>query len=220
MEEIWVDIEGFEDKYQISDRGNIKSLKYNNTNQEKIMMPQINRRGYRRVNLWKDNKAHQFLVYVLVAKHFLKKENKNDVPIHIGDKLDDSVENLLYVSRIEARRKDYNITDKLHNKKYKLDRNAYKQLLNTAEKNEITSHRLHERIYRGWELEDAATIPINRKEKILYKPLYNFYGKYMSIKQLSKLSNITSKTINKRLNRGWSVEEAVEIPIGIRKWKK
>ena len=35
----------------------------------------------------------------------------------------------------------------------------------------------------------------------------------MSIKQLAKLSGIRDSTIRKRLKRGWSIEEAVEIPL-------
>lgn len=31
MEEIWVDIKGYENKYQVSNKGNVRSLNYNNT---------------------------------------------------------------------------------------------------------------------------------------------------------------------------------------------
>ena len=210
--EIWKKIKGFE-KYEISNLGNVKSLNYNNTGKERLLVPQINKRGYRRVNLYKNNKAHQFLVGTLVAEHFLTKESSDFVPIHIKDKTDDSVKNLLYIPKKEALRRDYNITDKINNKKYKIDKKIYIQLKETAIKNGISSHRFHERIYRGWTLEESISIPLEREQKILNVKLYDFYGKLKSIKQLSKEYNITTKNIYKRLARGWNIYETVEIPL-------
>ena len=34
----------------------------------------------------------------------------------------------------------------------------------------------------------------------------------MSVKQLSEFSGLSESTISKRLDRGWSIEEAIEIP--------
>ena len=38
MQELWKDIKGYEGKYQVSNFGRVKSLNYNNTNQEKILV--------------------------------------------------------------------------------------------------------------------------------------------------------------------------------------
>lgn len=40
-EEIWKDIKGYEGLYQVSNLGQVKSLNYNHTKQEKILKPKI-----------------------------------------------------------------------------------------------------------------------------------------------------------------------------------
>ena len=73
--EIWKDIKDFEGKYQISNKGRVKSLNYLNTGKEKILSPRLNKRGIYTVNLYKNNKAYNFSVALLVARAFLKKNN-------------------------------------------------------------------------------------------------------------------------------------------------
>ena len=46
MEEIWKDIVGYENIYQISNLGRVKSLNYNHTGREKILKPSVNKDGY------------------------------------------------------------------------------------------------------------------------------------------------------------------------------
>lgn len=80
MEEIWVDIKGYENIYQISSYGNIKSLnrkvrcgygKYR-TEYGKIIKPQLNKTtGYYSVVLRNDNITRTFNVHRLVALHFV-----------------------------------------------------------------------------------------------------------------------------------------------------
>ena len=213
--EIWKDIEGFENKYQISNKGHVKSLNYNNTNKEKILSPVLKRNGLYAINLWKNNKAKMFTVGQLVAMHFLKKENDDDVVMHIGDKTNDNVNNLKYVSLGEV------IYNKKQNKKKQIDvidklyvSGGIKEKKKKAKANGIKEHQLYKRLYEGWSLDEAINIPIERKERILNKRIYNYNGKYYSIKQLSKIANISERTFRKRLARKWSIEEAVEIPLG------
>lgn len=42
-EEIWKDIKGYEGLYQVSNLGQVKSLNYNHTKQEKILKPKISK---------------------------------------------------------------------------------------------------------------------------------------------------------------------------------
>lgn len=219
MIEVWKDIKGFEGKYQISNKGNIKSLKYNNTNQSKIMQPQINKKGYRRINLWKNNKPHQYLVGTLVAEHFLKKEHPDLVPVHIKDKLDDSIENLMFVTKSEARHQSHKKENQNIRIMYNFNSKEYRQFIKIANKNGITAHQMYKRLYEGWTIEEAITIPIKRKERILKKKMYDYYGKPKSISQLSEKCNIKTSVIYKRLSRGWNIYESVEIPVEIRKKK-
>lgn len=49
-----------------------------NTNTKKILATQLNTKGYKTVNLWKNNKMKKCLVHRLVANHFI--ENPNNLP--------------------------------------------------------------------------------------------------------------------------------------------
>lgn len=221
MREIWKGIKGYEDKYQISNTGKVKSLKYNNTNKEILLSPSISKRGVYTINLWKNNKPKNFGVGQLVAMHFLKKNNENDVVVHIKDKLDDNVNNLKYVSLSEAQ---YNTKQ---NKKKQIDiideiytTGKIKEQKKKAEENGIKAHQLYKRLYEGWSLEEAISIPIERQERILKKKLYKYKNKLYSVKQLSKISKIeglNEDNLYKRLARGWSIEEAMEIPLAIKR---
>ena len=71
MQETWKDIKGYEEKYQISNLGNVKSLNYNQTHIEKLLKPFENTNGYYQIDLWKNNKGKTFLVHRLVAEAFI-----------------------------------------------------------------------------------------------------------------------------------------------------
>lgn len=214
MIERWRNIEGFENKYQISNTGKVKSLKYNNTNKEKLMQPRINKRGIYTVNLWKNNKAYQYSVALLVARHFLKKKDEKDVVIHIGDKFDDNVKNLKYVSKSEARWKERHKEAKNEQLERIYTSGQIREYKKIAEKNGISIHQLYKRLYEGWEIEDASMISIKRKEHILKKKLYKYQGELYSINQLAKMSNgISESALRKRIARKWSIDEAINIPL-------
>lgn len=77
MEEVWKDIEGYEGLYQISNLGNIKSLKYNKTETEK-KIKLYNKRNYLQVALAQQGKIKWYSVHRLVAKAFIP--NPNNYP--------------------------------------------------------------------------------------------------------------------------------------------
>ena len=54
--ETWKDIPQYEELYQVSNLGNIKSLNYNNTGKEQILKPRKNKDGYLMVHLYKNGK--------------------------------------------------------------------------------------------------------------------------------------------------------------------
>lgn len=73
--EIWEKIDGYEE-YFVSNHGNIKSTK---RGVEKILKPaKDKKRGYLRVNLWKNHKGHSYTVHKLVANAFIP--NPNNLP--------------------------------------------------------------------------------------------------------------------------------------------
>lgn len=70
--EIWKDIKGYEGKYQISNNGNVKSLKDSYGNSRELILKQHdNGQGYLQVTLSKDNKRKHLRVNRLVAEAFL-----------------------------------------------------------------------------------------------------------------------------------------------------
>lgn len=223
MEEIWKDIEGYENKYQVSNMGNVRSLNYNNTGKSKNLKQKINRYGYNEVKLSKNNKTKNFLVSTLVAKHFIKNNNPDKEVMHIGDINDNSVNNLKYGYRSEILHQTYKRGRRKIGKptqnKFSYNGVQYKKLSDLAKRYKINPRLLYKRIEHGWSLDEAVSIPRERKEKILNNQLHKYKDKLMSVKQLSKISGINEKAIYKRLARGWSVEESVEIPLSERRKK-
>ena len=90
MEEIWADIEGYENLYAISSRGRCWSYKTN-----KFLKEAINNDGYLRFSLFKDGKHKRYLAHRLVAKSFVANPNQYPEINHINENVKDNcVENL------------------------------------------------------------------------------------------------------------------------------
>jgi hypothetical protein len=94
MSEIWVDIEDYKGHYQVSNYGNVRSLKTG-----VILSPQTNNKGYMYVNLSK-GKCRKFLVHRLVAIHFIPNpENLPEVNHKDGNKKRNRKDNLEWSNR-------------------------------------------------------------------------------------------------------------------------
>lgn len=128
---IFKDIEGYENRYQISNNGEVLSLVRN-----KILKPQISKDGYVLIRLEKDYIKKTFSVHRLVAKAFL--DNPNNLPQvnHINeDKTDNRVENLEWCD------KEYNLNygttqkrraEKISRSVYSIDSNGIKETFVSA----------------------------------------------------------------------------------------
>ena len=72
--EIWKDIPNYENVYQVSNLGRIKSLRYwNNGNyiyKERILKPRLSKNGYLRITLRKNNNSKDFYIHRLVGNVF------------------------------------------------------------------------------------------------------------------------------------------------------
>ena len=124
MHEVWKNLIDYE--YQVSDQGNIRRI-YKNGNiklLKKIKHPS----GYLNIRLYKNNKGKNFKIHRLVAEVFIPNpENKPQVNHIDGDKHNNRVENLEYVTSSE------NIThawkNKLCDRKHLLGSNNHNSTL-------------------------------------------------------------------------------------------
>ena len=97
MNEIWKSVKGFEGLYTVSNKGNVKNEITN-----KQLKLHINKIGYCYVCLVKEKKKIYKRVNRLVAETFiLNTENKPQVNHIDGNKLNNSVENLEWVTSKE-----------------------------------------------------------------------------------------------------------------------
>lgn len=115
MKEIWKDVVGYENIYEVSNFGNVRTHKNKTTWTEKhgvrrwkqryLKDKTPNGRDYR-VALWKDGKAKYYLVHRLVAQAFIPNDDiTKDCINHIdGNPKNNHVENLEWCNHLENNR--------------------------------------------------------------------------------------------------------------------
>lgn len=98
MNEIWKDVTGWTQYYEVSNLGNVR-----NKITKKLIKGDKNNCGYYRVCLYNKNHTpskQRFFRHRLVAIHFIPNPNNYDEVNHInGNKEDNSVDNLEWVNR-------------------------------------------------------------------------------------------------------------------------
>jgi len=102
MKVLWKDINDYKGLYQISNTGLVKSLSRkviggNNirTLKERILKHNVNKKGYKYVNLHRENNSLTVTIHRLVAVHFLPcSENELQVNHKDCNKLNNNVDNL------------------------------------------------------------------------------------------------------------------------------
>lgn len=131
MEEIWNNIEGWPD-YQISNLGRVKSLKFN---QERILKPSINKRGYKRVVLCNNKKQKTFQVHKLVAMAFIPNpDNLPEINHKNENPQDNRVENIEWCDRF-----------------YNINYGTRKDRIAKAKSKKVAQYTLDGMLVRVWE---------------------------------------------------------------------
>lgn len=105
LNENWKPINGCEEYYEISDKGRVRRIKYND-NSKKVqyqlpyyLKPRKDKDGYFKYALCINGKMKYYFAHRLVAIHFLNNENKYSCVNHIdGNKQNNCVENLEWCS--------------------------------------------------------------------------------------------------------------------------
>lgn len=98
--EIWKDVSNYEGLYQVSNLGNIKSLNYGRTGEERLLKPVKNNDGYLLVTLCKNGKPKRYLVHRLVASAFLPNPNNlKEINHKDENSLNNRIENLEWCDR-------------------------------------------------------------------------------------------------------------------------
>ena len=97
-DEIWVDIKGYEGLYQVSNKGRVKSLNYNKTGEERVLINQPDKTGYLHVVI----KGKIINVHRLVAEAFIPNPENKPCVDHINTiRSDNRVENLRWATTKE-----------------------------------------------------------------------------------------------------------------------
>jgi hypothetical protein len=105
--EIIKDIKGYEGLYRISNKGFVLSLGNGistdpRTKLKRVLKTQIKANGYEQVKLCKGGANKFFTIHRLVALHFIEKEKDKKEVNHIdGNKLNNNVKNLQWVTSSE-----------------------------------------------------------------------------------------------------------------------
>lgn len=113
MEEIWKPVVGFEGLYEVSNRGNVRSVQFHGKPRIKLMSQYSRKYGYKAVKLrnWQSSKVSVAQVHRLVAEAFIPNpENKPHVD-HIDTiPWNNNVENLRWCTPLENQRNPLTIS--------------------------------------------------------------------------------------------------------------
>ena len=93
MKEVWKDVKGYEEIYQVSNTGKVRSLDRISAQGARIKGTMLkfgisrSGKGYYQVNLCKNGKTKMFLVHRLVASEFIENENQYPCINHMDENM-------------------------------------------------------------------------------------------------------------------------------------
>lgn len=92
LEELWKPIKNYEDIYEVSDRGRVRTVKNKKTSsslhgervwKQRVLKLKTDKNGYKRVTLYKNRSPKYFLVHRLVAEAFIPEVEGKELINHI-----------------------------------------------------------------------------------------------------------------------------------------
>ena len=105
--EYWADITDFEGVYQVSSWGNVRRIKRSRGAQIRNKKATLDKHGYLVLTLWKDNKQSRKYVHRLMAEAFIEGDCSLTVDHIDGDKLNNRLDNLEWVTLSENTRRQH-----------------------------------------------------------------------------------------------------------------
>lgn len=230
MQEIWKDIPGYEGYYQVSNLGNVKSMKRvverknNGTGnlplKPKLLSPTTYPTGYKKVTLCKNDKRKYLFVHRLVAEAFIP--NPNHYP-YVNHKDENPSNN--HVNNLEWCTNEYNMNYgtigyriSLSKSKqvfqYDLNGNLLNIFYGASEAQRLTQISLSSILNccKGtsksaggflWSFSDKVKLPKYKQIKIVkkYSKEHILLKIYHSMREVEKQEKICSQTINKYANK-------------------
>lgn len=93
---------GYEGLYEVSNKGNVRSINYRRTGNIKLLKYLVHRGGYLKVRLYKDKYWVDWFIHKLVAVNFIPNPyNMIEIDHKNGNKTDNKIENLKWCTRKE-----------------------------------------------------------------------------------------------------------------------
>lgn len=89
--EEWRPVVGYENLYEVSDWGNVRSLNYRCSKKIKTLKPFYFSNGYCGIKLHKENKVKNYLIHRLVAETFIPNPNNEPCVNHIDENITNNV---------------------------------------------------------------------------------------------------------------------------------
>ena len=145
MEEVWKDIDGYEGLYQVSNLGNVKSLRYMGRNEKRNLTPKCNNAGRLWVELRGNGKPKQFLIHRLVASAFIQNPYNYPQINHIDENPKNNV-----VGNLEWCTGIYNVREYYKNHPEKASKRKHSPIYNRHMDSKILQYTKTGELVKEW----------------------------------------------------------------------